>query len=158
MLTGEADVVAEDAAGDGGDEAGEDDDAGDLARVRLVPRGVVHDHGSRHCARPRRRNQTGQPAGRSTTVSAGQEVWAPPVGPCARGGGKKKKKNASGRERRALKPVKGRPGEWCGGPVLNRRTRAGRRVLSPFRDARLHGFKISHGFQASNLGHRGFQF
>ena len=54
MLTGEADVVAEDAAGDGGDEAGEDDDAGDLARVRLVPRGVVHDHGSRHCARRRR--------------------------------------------------------------------------------------------------------
>ena len=31
MLTGEADVVAEDAAGDRGDEAGEDDDAGDLA-------------------------------------------------------------------------------------------------------------------------------
>ena len=62
MLTGEADVVAEDAAGDGGDEAGEDDDAGDLAGVRLVPRGVVHDHGSRHCARRqrrRRRNQTG---------------------------------------------------------------------------------------------------
>jgi hypothetical protein len=60
-LTCEADVIAEDAAGDGGDEAREDGDAGDLAGVRLVPRVVVHDHGSRHCARvtrlPRRRNQ-----------------------------------------------------------------------------------------------------
>jgi hypothetical protein len=50
-LTCEADVIAEDAAGDGGDEAREDGDAGDLAGVRLVPRVVVHDHGSRHCAR-----------------------------------------------------------------------------------------------------------
>jgi hypothetical protein len=51
---------------------------------------VVHDHGSRHCARPRRRrNQTGPPVDRSTTLSAGrgrQEVWAPPVRPCAAGG------------------------------------------------------------------------
>ena len=142
MLTGEADVVAEDAAGDGGDEAGEDDDAGDLAGVRLVPRGVVHDHGSRHCARRQRRRRRNQTGG------------GPLLLVLARRGGEK---NASGRERRALKPVKGRTGEWCGGPVLNRRTRAGRRVLSP-RGARLHGFKISHGFQASNLGHRGFQF
>lgn len=50
--TGEADVVAEDAAADGGDEAAEEDEAGDLAGVRLVPRVVVHDHGPRHLARP----------------------------------------------------------------------------------------------------------
>jgi len=55
MLTGEADVVAEDAAGDGGDEAGEDDDAGDLAGVRLVPRGVVKSNS--HCSKTRSGNK-----------------------------------------------------------------------------------------------------
>ena len=55
MLTGEADVVAEDAAGDRGDEAGEDDDAGDLAGVRLVPRGVVKSNS--HCSKTRSGNK-----------------------------------------------------------------------------------------------------
>jgi hypothetical protein len=65
ILTAEADVLATDAAADGGDEAGEEDEASDLTGVRLVPRMVVN----KQCSR---RESTLFCTGREE----GAEVWA----------------------------------------------------------------------------------